>query len=126
MKADVEDFKENPHFTEKHIDQRFLNINEKVQNLQKELSSTKEDVGIIQTTEPTWALEIRIIIVDLEDRSRRNNLGILGIKENSRKSLQECARKIFDLSSDKSSFILDKKLEMSIVLEKSRTIKKGQ
>ena len=83
MKTDVEDFKERPSFTQKHI----LNINEKVQNLEKELSSTKEDVGIIQTTEPTWALEIHRKLVDLEDRSRRNNLRILGIKENSRKVL---------------------------------------
>ena len=52
-KTGVEDFKENPSFTQKHIDQRFLNINEKVQNLEKKLSSTKEDVRIIQTTEPT-------------------------------------------------------------------------
>ena len=52
-KTDVEDFKESPSFTQKHIDQRFLNINEKVQNLEKKLSSTKEDVRITQTTEPT-------------------------------------------------------------------------
>ena len=59
-----------------------MNINEKVQNLQKQLSLTKEGLGIIQTTEPTWALEIRRILMDLGDRSRRNNLRILGIKEN--------------------------------------------
>ena len=104
MKTGVEDFKESPSFTQKHIDQRFLNINEKVQNLEKKLSSTKEDVSIMHTTKPTWALEIRRKLVDLEDKSRRNNLRILGIKENSRKSWEECENKIFDLSSDNSSF----------------------
>ena len=94
VKTDVVDFKESPSFTKKHVDKRFLNINKKVQNLEKELSSTKEDVGIIQTTEPTWALEIRRKLVDLEDGSRRNNLRILGIKENPRKSWEKCENKI--------------------------------
>ena len=97
MKTDVEDFKESPSFTQKHIDQRFLTINEKVQNLEKELSSTKEDVGVIQMTEPTLAFEIRKKLVDFEDRSRRNNLRILGIQEDLRKSLEECQNKIFHL-----------------------------
>ena len=94
VKTDVVDFKESPSFTKKHVDKRFLNINEKVQNLEKELSSTKEDVGIIQITEPTWALEIHRKLVDLEDSSRRNNLRILGIKENPRKSWEKCENKI--------------------------------
>ena len=63
-------------FTQNNIDQRFSNINEKVQSLEKELSSTKEDLGVIQMIEPTWALEIRRKLVDLEDRSRRNNLRV--------------------------------------------------
>ena len=74
VKKDVEELKEHLSFTQNDIDQRFSNTDEKVQNLEKELSSTKEDVGVIQTTEPTWALEIRRKLVNLEDRSRRNNL----------------------------------------------------
>ena len=68
VKTDVEDFKESPTFTQKHIEQKFLNINEKVQNLEKELSSIKEDVGVIQTTEPTRESEICRKLMDLEDR----------------------------------------------------------
>ena len=41
----------------------------------------RNDVGVIQKTEPTWALEIRRKLVDPEDQSIRNNLRILGIKE---------------------------------------------
>ena len=40
-------------FTQNDIDQRFSNMNEKVQSLEKELSSTKEDLGVIQMIEPT-------------------------------------------------------------------------
>ena len=74
VKTDVEELKESLIFTQNDIDQRFSNIEEKVQGLEKELSSTKMGVSVIQTTEPTWALEIRRKLVDLEDTSRRNNL----------------------------------------------------
>ena len=53
VKTDVEELKESLSFTQNNIDHRFSNINEKVQSLEKELSSTKEDVRLIQTTEPT-------------------------------------------------------------------------
>ena len=52
VKTDVEELKESLSFTQNDIDQRFSNINKKIQSLKKELSSTKEDVGVIQTTEP--------------------------------------------------------------------------
>ena len=69
VKTDVEDFKESPSFTQKHIEQKFLNKNEKVQNLEKEHKrSIKEDVGVIQTTEPTRESEICRKLMDLEDR----------------------------------------------------------
>ena len=71
VKTDVEELKESLSFTQNDIGQRFPNINEKVQSMERELSSTKEDVRVIQTTEPIWALEIRRKFVDLEDRSRK-------------------------------------------------------
>ena len=86
VKTDVEELEESLSFTQNDIDQRFSNINKKVQSLEKEVGSTKEDIRVIQMTEPTWALEIHRKLVDLEDRSRRNNLRILGIKEDPRES----------------------------------------
>ena len=43
--------------------------------------SLKKDIEVIQTTKPSWAIEIENKLVDLEDRSMRNNLRINGIKE---------------------------------------------
>ena len=80
VKTDVEDFSKSPSFTEKHLDQKFLNINERVQNLEKKISSIKENVGVTQTTRQTRELKICKKLENLEDRSRRNNLRILGIK----------------------------------------------
>ena len=74
VKKDVGEHKESLSFTQNDIDQMFSNINEKVQSLEN-------DVGVIQKTKPTWALEIRRKLVDPEDQSIRNNLRILGIKE---------------------------------------------
>ena len=104
VKTDVEELKESLSFTQNDIGQRFPNINEKVQSMERELSSTKEDVRVIQTTEPIWALEIRRKFVDLEDRSRKNNMRILGIKKDPQESWEECENKIYDL--------LEEKLEM--------------
>ena len=38
-------------------------------------------IEIIQTTKSNWAIEIEKKFVDFENRSRRNNLRINGIKE---------------------------------------------
>ena len=54
VKADFEEIRESRNFIENDVDQRFSNINEKVQSLEKEVSSTKDDVGVIQMTELTW------------------------------------------------------------------------
>ena len=68
VKTDVEELKESLSFTQNDIDQRFLNTEiKKVQSLEKKLSSTKEEIGVIQTTEATWPLEIRRKLVNLED-----------------------------------------------------------
>ena len=58
VKIDVEQHKESLSFTQNNIEERFWNINQKVQSLEKELISKKEGVGVIQTTEQTWALKI--------------------------------------------------------------------
>ena len=70
-----------------------------------------------QNQHPTWALEIRRKLLDLEYRSRRNNLGILIIKEDPRESWEECENKIYDL--------LEEKLEMdasNITIERAHRV----
>ena len=49
--------------------------------MEKNLFSFKKDIEVIQTTKPSWAMEIENKLVDLEDRSRKKNLRINGIKE---------------------------------------------
>ena len=117
VKTDLEELKESLSFTQNDIDQRISNINEKVQILEKELSSKKQDIRVIKTTEPTWELKIHRKLVDLEDRSRRNNLRILGIAVDPRESWEECQNKIYDM--------LEEKLEMdtsNVTIERAHRV----
>ena len=92
----------------------------------------KRMLVLYKRQDQTWALEIHRKLVDLEDRSRRKNLRILGIKEDLRDSWEECENKIYDLMEEK--LVMDTSnitIEINqtigcIVLEKNRTIKKGQ
>ena len=66
VRTDAKELKEILIFTHNYKYQRFSNINEKVQSLEKELISTKVDVCVIQTTESTRVMEIRRKLVDLD------------------------------------------------------------
>ena len=54
----------------------------------------KKDIGFIQTSKPSWAIEIKNKLVDLDDRSRRNNLRINGIKERKNKTREEYEERV--------------------------------
>ena len=82
-------------FTPKRYRPEVFRHNGKVQSLEK------EKIGVIKITEPTWALEICRKLLDLEEKSRRNNFRILGIKEDSRESQEEFENKIYDLLEEK-------------------------
>ena len=62
--------------------------------MEKNLFSLKKDIGIIQTTKPSWAIDIENKLVDLEDRSRRNNLRMNGIKEGKNETWEECEERV--------------------------------
>ena len=83
VKTDVKEIKESHSFTQNDIDQRFSNKNEQEQRLEKELTSIKEEVGVVQVTKPTWAMEIHRNLLDLEDKSRRNNFYGKNVKARS-------------------------------------------
>ena len=108
----VEEPKESATFTQKNIYQRFSNINDKVQSLENQLTSTKEEVDAVQTAKPTWEMDVQRKLVDLEDRSGGNNLRSLGIKEDSRESWGECENMNYGL--------LEEKLEMDLSIRVKR------
>ena len=62
--------------------------------MEKNLFSLKKDIDIIQTTKPSWAIDIENKLVDLEDRYKRNNLRISGIKEGKNETWEECEERV--------------------------------
>ena len=80
LSIDINDLKESLEFSQNKYDEKFNNMGDKVQKLEEEIDLMKEELHVIQTTKPWWAIEIDAKLVDLEDRSRWNNLRFEGIK----------------------------------------------
>ena len=101
---EIADLKESLEFTQKGTKGKFNKLNEKITTTEKNLFSLKKDMEVIQTTKSSWAREIKNKLVDLEDRSRRNNLKFNGIKEGKNKTWEECEQK--------TNFFLEEILDM--------------
>ena len=80
LSKEIEDLKENLEFTQEETEEKFNKLNEKIATMERNLFSLKKDIEVIQTTKPSWTIEIKNKLLHLEDRSRRNNLRINGIK----------------------------------------------
>ena len=122
LSKDINDLKESLEFSQNEYDDKFKNMGDKIQKLEEKINLMKEELHVIQTTKPSWAIETDAKLIDLEDRSRRNNLRFEGIKEHENESWEDCENKIYDL--------LENKLEMDIenvVIERAhRTGKKNK
>ena len=106
LSKDINDPKESLEFSQNQYDDTFRNMGDKVKKLEEKINLMKEELHVIQTTESSWAIETDAKLIDLEDRSRQNNLRFEGIKEHGNESRGDCETKIYDL--------LENKLEMDI------------
>ena len=98
--------KEGLEFSQNEYDDKFKNLGDKVQKLEQEINLMKKELHVIQTTKPSWEIEADAKLVDLDARSRLNNLRFEGIKEHGNESWEDCENKTYDL--------LENKLEMHI------------
>ena len=94
LSKEIADLKESLEFTQEETEEKLNKLNEKITTMEKNLFSLKKDIEVIQTTKPSWAIEIENKLVDLEDRSRRNNLRINGIKEGKNETWEECEERV--------------------------------
>ena len=106
LSKDMNDLKESLKFSQNEYHEKLKNMGNKVQKLEEEEKLMREELHVIQTTKPSWAIETDAKSVDLEDRSRRNNLKFAEIKRHENESWEDCENKIYDL--------LESKLEMDI------------
>ena len=89
LSKDINDLKESLEFSQNEYDDKFKNMGNKIQKLKEKINLMKEELHVIQTTKPSWAIETDAKLIDLEDRSRRNNLRFEGIKEHENESWQD-------------------------------------
>ena len=83
LSKEIANLKESLEFTQEETKGKFAGykLNEKISTMERNLSILKKDIEVIQTTKPSWAIENENKLLELEDRSRRSNVNIKGIKE---------------------------------------------
>ena len=121
---EIADLKESLKFTKEETEGKYNKLNEKITTMERNLFSLKKDIEVIQATKPSWAIEMKNRLVDLEDCSRRNNLRINGIKEGKSETWEECEERV--------NCFLEEKLDMDtseIWIERAHRVgekKRGQ
>ena len=100
-------------------------IEEKVQNIQRKVSSLEEKVEEIYDYQID-SDEVEKKLMNLEDRSRRNNLWIDGVAEENGASWDDCERKVKEIFMDKLELENDINNERAHRARKSKYGKKDQ
>ena len=58
LSKEIAGLKESLKFTQEEIEGKFNELNEKITPTERNLFSLKKDIEVIQTTKPSWAIEI--------------------------------------------------------------------
>ena len=103
MNKDIAELKDSIEFTDAKLIEKQKNI-EKLENKYKEIKNINEILKKNTTSLDTMNEKL----VDLENRSRRNNLRIDGVKENEKESWSESEEKVKRIFMEKLN-IKDKK-----------------
>ena len=122
LSKDINDLKESLEFFQNEYDDKFKNMGEKIQKLEEKINLMKEELHVIQTTELSWIITTDAKLIDLEDRSRRNNLRFEGINEHENETWEDCENKIYDLLENK----LEMDIENVVIKRAHRTGKKNK
>ena len=93
LKNEVNDLRKSLEFTQN-------NLEEKVDNVEKRMEKLDSDIQEIYEylIDPKY---VRDKLTELEDRSRRNNIRIDGIKETKGKTWNDCEEKVQDMFAQK-------------------------
>ena len=110
IKTEMNDLKKSIEFTENVLEEKVQKCQEKAEHLDERIREIYE-----------WQLDPEYVhnkLVDLEDRSRRNNLRIDGIKEKAGESWEDCEAEVEKLFREK----LD--IEHKIIIKRAYRAKK--
>ena len=112
IKTEMNDLKKSIEFTENVLEEKVQKCQEKAEHLDERIREIYE-----------WQLDPEYVhnkLVDLEDRSRRNNLRIDGIKEKVGESWEDCEAEVEKLFREK----LD--IEDKIIIERAHRTKQNK
>ena len=112
IKCEMNELKKSVEFTEEVLE-------EKVQQMQRKVSSLEEKANEIQDYQIDRD-EVEKKFTDLEDRSRRNNLQIDGVAAENGETWDDCERKVKEIFMDKLE------LENDIITERAHRAKKSK
>ena len=90
LSIEIEDVKSSLEFAQN-------DMHDKVKIIEINAQKNKKELKEIRDIEPGYVQEIRNKVVDLEDRSRRQNLRIDGIKESANESWEDCQKKVQEM-----------------------------
>ena len=103
LSAEIVDLTASLEFTQKEIDEKLFQVKKEIKNLKTEVKAIEDDL--------LKADEVSAKLVELEDRSRRNNLRIDGIKEEPNETWETCEKKIQDIIADKMGIESDVEID---------------
>ena len=93
ISQDVSDLKQSLEFTQDETKEEIGNRNTKLKDLEKNVKDIEEDL-----LDPE---EVSSKLIELEDRSRRNNLRIDGIEEKPNETWEECEENVQQMIKEK-------------------------
>ena len=93
LREEINDLKKSIEFTENVLEEKVAKVEQNVCELQEKFKKVEEDVAYMKDYIED-AENIHNKLVELEDRLRRNNIRIDGIKEHNKESREECERRV--------------------------------
>ena len=99
LREEINDLKKSIEFTENVLEEKVAKVEQNVCELQGKFKKVEEDV-VYMNDYIEDAENIHNKLVELEDRSRRNNIRIHGIKEHNKESWEECERRVHSMLKD--------------------------
>ena len=112
LSSDINDLKESLEFTEQDIDNKLIKGENELKDLKTDVKAIENDL-----LNPD---EVSDKLVELEDRSRRNNLRIDGIEESPDETWETCENKIKDIIKEKLDIETDVELDRCHRMGKKR------
>ena len=116
--ADVQDLKCSQTFHDDELKEKTDNFNVEISKIKKDLNNVVQIQGKIYDSSDVLTKKC----IELEDRSRRNNIRISGVKENEKESWDDCKEKVNNVLENNLN-VKDVKIERAHRVGKKRSDK---